>query len=206
MIRVLIADDHTLFRQGLAELLSNEESIRVVGTASDGAAVPDMVAALQPDVLILDISMPGIDGFEVTRRLRARGLPVRILMLSMHKDQGTTRRAFELGIDGYVLKEEAFSDLKYAIRSVGEGKRFFSPSVMMALSKSEASAEATPLTPREREVVAGIAAGRTTKEIAAGLGISVKTVDTHRQHIMEKLGCHRATEIVLYALKTGLVK
>jgi DNA-binding NarL/FixJ family response regulator len=203
MTRVLIADDHTIFRQGLAELLAAEETIQVSGTASDGRETISAVKSILPDVLILDLSMPHLDGFEVVRRLRAERLPVKIIILTMHKDPATIQRASELEVDGYVLKEEAFDDLAYAIRTVASGRTFFSPSVVASASRG-GPADASPLSPRERQVVGCIARGLTTKEIADQLGISVKTVETHRQRIMEKLDCHKATELVLYAVKAGL--
>ncbi len=206
MIRVVIADDHTIFRQGLAELLAAEQTVMVAGMASDGEEALALVRSLHPDILLLDISMPALDGFEVARKIKAQKLPVKVLMLSMHKETVSVRRAFELAVDGYVLKEEAFSDLLYAIEAISRGKRFFSPSVMSALSPAPArGGEDDPLTPREREVVVGIAMGKTAKEIASELGISGKTVETHRERIMQKLDCHRIADIVRYAMKQGYI-
>ncbi len=202
MTRVLIVDDHAIFRQGLAELLAGDREFTVAGTAADGEEALAFARSLRPDLVLLDISMPGLDGFAVAERLLAdKGRP-RVLLLSMHKDPVSARKAFDLGVDGYVLKEEAFSDLLYALRAVLKGHRFFSPQVMNALSTHQ---ERSLLSPREREVAVLIARGETTKEIAASLSVSVKTVETHRQRIMEKLGCHKAAEVATWAVKAGLL-
>ncbi|HEY3491077.1 MAG TPA: response regulator transcription factor [Candidatus Deferrimicrobiaceae bacterium] len=206
MIRVLIADDHAIFRQGLSELLSGREQVLLAGSARDGSEALSMTRELRPDVLILDISMPVMDGFEVTRRIRAEGLPVKVLILSMHKEASSVRRALESGADGYMLKEEAFDDLEQAIASIVGGSRFLSAPVRAALSGSGNGEMQETLTPREREVVSLIAAGKTTREIAVQLGIGVKTVETHRQHVMDKLGFHKTAQIAIYAIKEGLAE
>lgn len=203
MTRVVIADDHRIFREGLAELLAGEPGITVVGTAGDGEEALALARARRPDVIILDLTMPRLDGFAVAERLRAEGLSVRVLMLSMHKDAGNLRRALDMGVGGYVLKDDAFEQLAEAVAIVAAGGHYLSASARAALEAAEA-ADVGPLTPREREVVVLIAAGRTTREIGDALGISVKTVETHRQRIMEKLGCRKSTDIVLYAVRSGL--
>lgn len=202
MTRIVIADDHKVFRQGLAELFSEDPSVSVVGMAADGPEALALARSLRPDVLVLDISMPGMDGLQVAATLRREGLPVRIVLLTMHKDAVNVRLALELQVEGYVLKEDAFEQLAAAVARVGRGERFFSPVALAGFAPGEADGG---LTPREREVVALIAAGKTTREIAAALGISLKTVETHRQRLMQKLGFHKAAEIVHYAVKTGLV-
>jgi DNA-binding NarL/FixJ family response regulator len=206
MIRVIIADDHAIFRQGLTELLGGNDDIGLVGTARNGDEAVELCASLGPDVLILDLSMPGIDGFEVVRRLRASGAAPRILVLSMHKDPGSIRRALDLGVDGYILKDDAFDELARAVLSVARGGRFLSPPVRAAVNRSGGGEGKEALTPREREVVIQIAAGRSTREIAERLGIGVKTVETHRQHVMEKLGFRKTAQIAVYAIKEGLVE
>lgn len=203
MTRVVIADDHRIFRQGLAELLSGSPGITVAATAGDGEEALAAVRAHRPDVLILDVTMPGLDGYAVVERLREEGLPACVLMLSMHKDAAHVRRALDLGVAGYLLKDDAFEQLAEAVARAAGGGSYVSPAVRATLDSADA-ASGGPLTPRERDVVVRIAAGRTTREIADALGISVKTVETHRQRIMEKLGCRKVTDIVLYAVRSGL--
>lgn len=206
MIRVLIADDHAIFRQGLSELLSGKAGISVAGTARDGSEALSLASSLRPDVMILDISMPVMDGYEVTKRIRELNLDVKVLVLSMHKDSGSIRRALDLGVDGYILKEEAFDDLAKAIEVVLAGGRFLSPPVRSIANRLVDDPEKEPLTARERQVVSLIAVGKSTREIAEELGIGVKTVETHRQHVMEKLGFRKTAQIAVYAMKEGLVE
>jgi DNA-binding NarL/FixJ family response regulator len=201
--RIVIADDHTIFRQGLAELFAEDPAVSVVGTAADGLEVLELARRLRPDVIVLDLAMPGLNGLQVARAIRDEQLPVRVVILTMHKDAVNVRLALEAGVDGYVLKDEAFDHLAETVRSVLRGKRAISPATIDVLSKG---GEEGPLTPRESEVVALIAAGASTREIAEGLGVSVKTVETHRQHIMQKLGFHKVTEIVHYAVRKGLAR
>lgn len=201
MTRVVIADDHRIFREGLAELLARTPGVAVAGTAGDGEEALAVTRDARPDVLILDVTMPLLDGYAVASRLREEALPVRVLMLSMHKDAAHVRRALELGVAGYVLKDDAFEELADAVARVAAGERYVSTAARAAL---DAAAGGGPLTRREREVVTLIAAGRTTREIADALGISVKTVETHRQRVMEKLDCHKVTDIVLFAVRAGL--
>lgn len=203
MIRVVIADDHRIFLQGLSELLAGSPGITVAGTAGDGEEALAVTRAVRPDVLILDLTMPILDGFTVATRLREEGSPVRVLLLSMHKDAAHVRHALELGVAGYVLKDDAFEQLAAAVAQVAAGGRFVSVEAGRSLAAMEAEGGEL-LTPRERDVVSLIAAGRSTREIAERLGISVKTVETHRQHIMAKLGCRKVTDIVLYAVRAGL--
>lgn len=204
MIRIVLADDHKIFRQGLAELLDSDPRFRVVGMASDGAEALSMVNALSPDLLILDISMPVMDGFDVLGQLRKNQHPVRVLLLSMHKDPLAIQKALDLGADGYVLKEEAFDELSLAIDEAVQGRSFLSPLARKTLL-SRGVVEDVELSPREREIVEGVALGKTTKEIALQLDISAKTVETYRQRIMFKLGCHKLTEIVRYAIAKGII-
>jgi DNA-binding NarL/FixJ family response regulator len=206
VIRVVVADDHAIFRQGLVELLSSEAGVVVEGTASNGAEALALASSITPDVLILDISMPVLDGFEVVRHVRKQRLPVRIVMLSMHNDAVSARRAFELGADGFVPKEGAFDEVLEAVTAVAAGRRFCSPPVEAALAECAGGRPGQALSSRETQVAALIAGGRTTKEIAARLGISAKTVETHRQRIMDKLGCHKAAQIALYVVKAGILK
>lgn len=202
MTRIVIADDHKVFRQGLAELFSEDPSVSVVGMAGDGHEALALARSLRPDVLVLDISMPGLDGLQVAGAIRRENLPVRIVLLTMHKDAVNVRLALEARVEGYVLKDDAFEKLAAAVAAVARGERFYSQVALAGLAPEDAEGV---LTPREREVVALVAAGRTTREIAAALGISAKTVETHRQRVMQKLGFHKAAEIVQYAVKMGLV-
>lgn len=206
MIRTLIADDHQIFREGLAELLGSQRLVKVVGFASNGAEALTKVNALSPDLLILDISMSILDGLEVLQNLRRQGLQLKVLMLSMHNDAHTIRRAMQAGADGYILKEEAYEALDSAISEVMAGNRFLSPMASQALNIPPVLDETRALSPREREIVSLIAEGKSSREISTALGISVKTVETHRQRIMEKLDCHKATELVRYAIKEGILK
>ena len=203
MTRIVIADDHKLFRQGLAELFAEEPTLTIVATAADGREALELARRLRPDVIVLDISMPGLDGLQVARAIREEQLPVRVVVLTMHKDAVNVRLALEAGVDGYVLKDDAFEQLAATIATVARGGRVISPAALDGLS---AIGDEGPLTPRENEVVALIAAGKSTREIANTLEISVKTVETHRQHIMQKLGFHKAAEIVHYAVRMGLVR
>jgi len=202
MIRIVIADDHKVFRQGLAELFAADPSMTLLGMANDGHEALALARSLRPDVIVLDISMPGMDGLQVAREIRKEALPVRIVLLTMHKDAVNIRLALEIGVEGYVLKDDAFEQLTAAVVAVANGERFFSQVALVGLERGGGEGD---LTPREREVVALIAAGRSAREIAKALGISVKTVDTHRQRIMQKLAFHKTAEIVHYAVKTGLV-
>lgn len=205
MIRVVIADDHAIFRQGLAELIGQDSAFEVVGLAADGKEALKLAKSLRPDILILDITMPGLDGFQVAERIGQEKLGVRIVFLSMHKDTLSVRRGKAVGVEGFVLKEEAFDDLLYALRAVARGDRFLSPGAQAVLEGGPETGERA-ITPREKEVAVMIARGMSTKVIAHDLGISVKTVETHRQRIMEKLGCHKATEIAAYVVKMGWVE
>lgn len=205
MTRVLIADDHKIFRQGLSELLSGQRLAQVVGMAADGAEALSKVNALTPDLLILDISMPVMDGFDVLAHLKRQHSGVKVLMLSMHNDALSIDRALKLGADGYVLKEEAYDELTQAISEVAAGRRYLSPLAARSLTAFSRRGDLKALSPREREIVTLIAAGKTTRDISEELNISVKTVETHRTRIMEKLNCHKAAELVAIAMKEGLL-
>jgi DNA-binding NarL/FixJ family response regulator len=208
MIRVLIADDHIIFRQGLLNLLQSASDIEVVGEAGDGAETLKLIAKERPDIAILDISMPGIDGFEILQKIREAGNKTKIIFLTMHKDSMTAKRAIQLEVSGYVLKDNAFEDLLYSIRAVSAGGTFVSPSVSQKIFKAPFHEEKVPhvLTVREREVLELIASGLTNRQIADKLFISIKTVETHRTNIMQKLDVHTIADLVRYAIKTGLLE
>lgn len=207
MIRLILADDHAIFRQGLARLLESDEGIELAGEAGDGDAAWDLIRAEKPDVAVLDISMPGKNGIDVAREIRDASLSTRALLLTMHDDPTLAQEAEEAGVLGFVVKEEAFSDLLTAIRTVADGQRFVSRTVADKVSQMEPRETApAALSPREREVLGNIASGLTNKEIARKLAISPKTVDTHRTRLMRKLGVHTTADMVRYALKIGLIE
>jgi len=207
MIRLILADDHAIFRQGLARLLESDEGIELAGEAGDGEAAWDLIREERPDVAVLDISMPGKNGIDVAREIRAAGLPTRALLLTMHDDPTLAQEAEEAGVLGFVVKEEAFSDLLTAIRAVADGQRFVSRVVAEKVNQMASREEApAALSPREREVLGNIASGLTNKEIARKLEISPKTVDTHRTRLMRKLNVHTTADMVRYAMKIGLTE
>lgn len=208
MIRVLIADDHTIFRQGLAQLLGSVEDFDLISQASDGREALRLMTEARPDVAILDMSMPGLSGLEVTKEALRRRLPARIILLTMHSEQEAVSNAMRAGVAGYVLKDNAFEDLAYAIKAVAAGGTFISPSVTAPVLMSageQHSAPDLPLTRREREVLKLIASGLTNRRIAEKLFISVKTVETHRARILKALDSHNTADLVRYAVEKGLL-
>ncbi len=214
-IRVILADDHTLLRKGLRALLSNEPDVEVVAEAADGGEAVRACQRLTPDVVVMDISMPGMDGIQATEQIRDLGLGTRVLILTMHNEEDYLLRVLEAGGAGYVLKQSADTELVHAIRAVSRGEAFLYPSgVRMLLqsylkggTKAEPEQELRPaLSEREQEVLRLTAEGFSNQEIGKQLYISPKTVDTYRQRIMEKLGLHHRSELVRYALNRGLLK
>lgn len=204
-ITVLIADDHTLFRQGLKSLLETEENIEFLGYAENGQKSLEMVAALQPDLLILDISMPVLNGFQVARRLRENS-DIKIIMLTVHNDPQHLKSALELNINGYVLKEDAFEDLLTAIKKVLDGELYISPAlekVYKHLKRTDDSDFVSNhfLTLREEEILRLIARGMTNKQIAAKLQISIRTVETHRSNIMRKFNLTTSAQLIKLAME-----
>ncbi|MBF0448007.1 MAG: response regulator transcription factor [Magnetococcales bacterium] len=205
MIRLFIADDHVIFRQGLAHLLKSHADIDLVGEAGRGDEAIHQILDLSPDVAVLDLSMPGMNGIEITKQLRSADFPTQIVILTMHDDPTLAIEAQEAGALGYVVKDYAFSELLDAIHSVQAGRRFYSKSVLEKVDELDILDHSTPaLSPREREVVAQVAAGKTNKEIGRLLGISPKTVDTHRTRLMKKLKVHTTADMVRYAIRVGL--
>jgi DNA-binding NarL/FixJ family response regulator len=211
-IRVLVADDHTIVRTGIRHVLEGEPGFVVVGEAATGGETLTLAEALQPDVVVLDISMPGQSGLQVAARLGRGSHPPRVLMLSMHSNAEYVLESVRAGAHGYLLKETAAAELRSAIRSVCRGESYFSPPVAGSLSaavRGEHETRQPPveqLTGREREVLQGIATGRTNKEIAAELGISHRTVETHRESLMKKLQIRTVAELTRFALSAGIVK
>ena len=207
-IRLLIAEDQQLIRQGLTALLSDEDIV-ITGEASDGNAAVDLCLTLHPDLVLMDLSMPGLDGVEATRRIK-RALPqVRVLILSGASFENRVAEAFAAGADGYALKKLGQDELKLAIRSVAAGKRYLSPGIDSELVREYIEAEATvgvKLTDREREVLQLIAKGFKNREISLTLKIAVKTVETHRTKIMQKLDLHNSAELATYAIRRGMIE
>ena len=212
-IRVLIADDHAIIRSGLRLLLESRSDIQVVGDVGTGEETIDQAASLQPDILLLDIAMPGLNGLEAARQIRERAPQVRIIVLTMYDDEAYLRQFLELGVAGYVLKRAADTELIDAIRAVQRGESFVYPSLMGGLIESYLQRPASDSAPkpgeelsaRETEVLRLVALGYTSQQVADELYISVNTVETHRAHIMEKLGLRGRAQLVRYAIAKGLL-
>ncbi len=212
-IRVLVADDHAVVREGISHVLSATPDIEVVADTGDPAEVVPLAIEHRPDVVVLDISMPGESGLRVAARLSADAPSARVLILSMHDHTEYVLEAVRAGAQGYVLKNAGPAELREAIRSVHRGDGFFSPAVAGRLGAGlrgevegdDRRAAVHRLTEREREVLRLIAAGRTNKQIAAELGISPRTVETHRQSLMRKLQLHTVAELTRLALESGLL-
>ena len=211
-IRVLVADDHTIVRTGIRHVLEGEPGFDVVGEASTGAEAFELATVLQPDVVVLDISMPGESGLQIAARLGTVPSPPRVLILSMHDNAEYVLESVRAGAHGYLLKDTAATELRSAIRAVCRGESYFSPPVASRLSAAVRGEHVTrgapldQLTGREREVLEGIARGRTNKEIAADLGISYRTVETHRESLMKKLQIRTVAELTRFALGAGIVE
>lgn len=202
--RILLVDDHALVRRGLAVLLRMDSRYEVVGEASSGEAALPLVEQLRPDVMVLDLNMPGIDGLETLRRLRERGLPVKVLILTMHDEMHLVGQAMTNGADGYLLKDSMDDELFQAIDGVMRGQKY----VAAAIDRSrllEVTTRPTTLTTREREVLQLIAAGHTTSEVAEKLNISPHTATRHRANLMQKLDAHNQVELVRIASAQGLI-
>jgi len=208
MIKVIIADDHVIFRQGLLKLLQSATDIAVIGEAGEGHESLGLIKKEKPDVAVLDISMPGLNGIEIVKEIEILGLATNVIFLTMHNDPLTAKKAMQSNALGYVLKDDAFEDLLYAIRAAASGRTFISPSISEKILKSGKPKEIENriLTKREQEVLRLIALGLTNKKIAEKLVISVKTVDTHRTRILQKLDAHTAADLVRYAIKIGLIE
>lgn len=212
-MRVLVADDHTMFREGIRLLLETRGEFEVVGEAATGDQAVELTRSLRPDVVIMDIGMPGMNGLEATRLIRAENPGSRVLILTIHGTDDYFFRALEVGASGYVLKEAASTDLVNAIESVHRGGMFLYPSLagklveeyLRRIGSGDERSSYDALTAREREVLQLIGEGRTNQEVAEKLGLSVHTVQSHRIHIMNKLGLHNRAQLVSYAVKLGLL-
>ena len=212
-IRVLLADDHKLMRAGLRLVVDQQPDLSVVGEADDGRQAVELAKSLNPDVVVMDIGMPNLNGIEAARQIRQIRPDAAVVMLSMHSDEGYVLRALGAGARAYLLKDSATTDLVQAIHAVVEGKSFFSPAVskvllqdyMRKLRRSGAEDSYDLLSPREREVLQLVAEGKSNKEIASLLNLSVYTVETHRAKIMQKLNLKGVSELILYAVRKGII-
>jgi DNA-binding NarL/FixJ family response regulator len=206
MIRVLIADDHPVVRQGLRTFLGVQEDIEVVGEAADGAEVVARAESLAPDVILLDLKMPDMDGLAALRELGERGVPARVLVLTSVAERARVSPVVRAGAAGYIYKDVDPQALVQAIRSVHDGHLLFAPEAADAMLTPESDKDAVALTEREREVLAQIATGRSNREIARALVVSEKTVKTHVSNILLKLGLQDRTQAALYAVRHGLAE
>jgi len=212
-IRIVLADDHQLFRKGLRALLEQQADLTVVAEARDGREAVAAVQSLKPDVLVIDIGMQNLNGIEAARQLTDSHLGTAIVILSMHSDESYVLRALKAGAKGYLLKDSAEDDLIRAIHAVTNGKSFFSPAVskvllddyMRKLQKLGAEDPYDLLTPREREILQLVVEGKSNKDVANMLNLSVYTVETHRSNIMEKLNLKGVPELMLYAVRKGII-
>ena len=206
-IKILLADDHTIVRQGLKLILSAHADLAVIGEAANGREAVDLAEKLKPDIVLMDVAMPELNGIEATRRMVAANPRIKVLVLSMHKEAVYVREILKAGARGYILKDAIDTELLNAVRSVAKGDGYISPAVSGALLNDYRKDVTDPvdlLSGREREVLQLIAEGKTNKEIATHLNLSVYTIDSHRGKIMEKLNLHSTGELVRFALKHGL--
>jgi len=211
-LRILLADDHTMVRQGLRKVLEERPEWQVVAEAGDGHEAVRLAELHKPNVAVLDVAMPLLNGIEATRRIAKRVPHTRILVLSMYSDEAYVTQMMKAGATGYLLKDSAGVDLLEAVQAVAQGKSYFSPAVARLMLDDYARQRGTDddryesLSDREREIFQLIADGKVNKEIATLLFISLSTVETHRARIMEKLDLHSAAEIVLYAVRRGVIR
>jgi DNA-binding NarL/FixJ family response regulator len=209
---IVVADDHKIVREGIRKLLETREDFEVIGEASDGEEAVQMVLEKQPDVALMDIWMPRLSGIDATRRIGKRGLDTKVLVLSMHESRTYVEEVLRAGAAGYIVKNAASSDLLAAIDAVRDGASYLSPAITqqvvdaIARPGDVAPSGVATLTDREREVLQLIAEGLSSKEIATMLGVSLKTVDSHRSNLMEKLDIHKVSGLVRFAIRAGLVE
>jgi two-component system, NarL family, response regulator NreC len=212
-IRILLADDHTVMRSGLRLLLERQPNLTVVGEAADGREAVALAAAEEPDVVVMDIAMPHLNGVEAARQIVASNPRIAVAILSMHSDESYVIRSLKAGARAYLLKDSAEADLIEAIHAIRLGKSFFSPAVtrilkedyMRQLDKKDADDTYELLTTREREVLQLVAEGQSNKDVANFLNLSLYTVETHRTHILQKLNLHSVPELILYAVRKGII-
>lgn len=209
-VRVVLADDHTLVRSGIRRILEAQAGLEVVAEAADGAEALALVQQLAPDVLVLDLNMPGTDGIDVLRAVKGGARPPRVVVLTMHAGREYVARAMKGGADAYLLKDSAVQDLVAAIEAVVDGRRFFSPAIQQLMAELLRGDGAAPtgvqaLTDREREVLTWLARGLSSKEVAERLAISVRTVETHRANLMHKLGVKSVAVLIQVAIREGII-
>jgi len=212
-VRILLADDHNILRDGVRLLLERQQGFSVVGEAADGRDIVDLTQSLAPDVVVMDIAMPNMNGIEATRRITEKFPKTGIVILSMHYDESYVIRSLKAGARAYLLKNAMKADLIAAIRAVAEGRSYFSPPIsrilqedyVEALGRKGSDDSYDLLTEREREILQLVAEGKTNKEIAGRLNVSLYTVDTHRTHILQKLNLHSVPEVILYAVRKGII-
>ncbi|HMD43271.1 MAG TPA: response regulator transcription factor [Candidatus Acidoferrum sp.] len=202
-LTVLLVDDHALVRRGFRRMLEDEESFEVVGEASNGAEAVKCAEELRPKVIVMDCALPQMNGIEATRQILLKLPDTAVLMLSMHSEDTLVKQALEAGARGYILKNAMDLDLVKAIKQVAEGKTVLDPQITR--NGGLRGERDTGLTPRELEILQHIVAGKSNKEIATELGLSVNTVSVHRANIMDALGIHKTAELVVYAIRNGLV-
>jgi DNA-binding NarL/FixJ family response regulator len=209
----MLVDDHKMIRDGLKSLLLQHKNMEVVGEAADGQAAVQMAGKLAPDIVVIDIGMPELNGMEATRQITELRARTKIIGLSMHADRRYVARMLKAGASGYILKDSAFEELVLAIETVSKGKIYLSPQIagtvvneFKRIVTDDDGSVFTLLSEREREVLQQIAEGSSTKEIAAALGVSIKTIETHRRTIMGKLNLHSVAELTKYAVREGLTE
>jgi DNA-binding NarL/FixJ family response regulator len=210
-IRILLADDHQIMRDGLRAVLASEDSFEIVGEAENGREAATLARTLVPDVIIMDIGMPDLNGVEATRQIKADNPGIKVIALSMYADRGYVLGILEAGASGYVLKTGAYDELHRAVKAVTQGKSYLSPDITQMVVDAQVRAPSqrgtsaqTSLGPREREIVQLLAEGHTSPQIARQLHISTRTVETHRHNIMKKLDLHSVADITKYAIREGL--
>jgi DNA-binding NarL/FixJ family response regulator len=213
-LQLLLADDHEIVRQGLRAMLDSQRDCKVIGEASDGRQAVAMTKELNPDVVILDIAMPSLNGLEATRQILKFRPQTKVLVLTMHESDTVIREVLDAGARGYILKTDAGRDLVSAVDSLRRNKTFFtsrvSQMILDGFLKGNTRQQDTPapgarLTPRQREIVQLLAEGKSSKEVAVALNLSVKTAETHRANIMRKLDCHSVSEVVRYAIRNKII-
>lgn len=212
--KILIADDHGVVRKGLRLLLQQYPELDVTGEAANGREAVKLAGELAPDIILMDVAMPLLNGIEAAEQIRKANTHTGIIMLTMHADESYLLRALNAGVKGYLLKESAEDDLLRAVRAVSQGKPFFSPAItqtlledyMRVLKQEGLSDSFELLTPREKEILQLLAEGKTNKDVAAILDVSLYTVESHRTNLMQKLNLHNTAEIVLYAVRKNLVR